>query len=289
MRHTTDPLDPAIGPRDEAEMSAHSVAEPRQGSRPDAPLAGPDAHAHSTAATWSKPVERLAVGAVPSSAINLNVAGRRLVGPVQGFGRLWQKRYRIRLSGADVTPQQVIAAWKAEFASFWPRGNRFYGPLTAIAPGEVALLNLAMPGRQTLSTGVMVIYADDESFTFMTPEGHMFAAWITFSAMHEEGTTAASIEVLLRANDPLYEVSMALGGHRMENEFWLATLRNLAERFGVRETPTFEQACVDRRRQWRKVGNIRHNAAIRSGLYTASHPWLMLRRREDHAGASSQG
>ena len=33
-----------------------------------------------------------------------------------------------------------------------------------------------------LSTGVMVLYADEESFTLMTPQGHMFAGWITFSA-----------------------------------------------------------------------------------------------------------
>jgi hypothetical protein len=29
---------------------------------------------------------------------------------------------------------------------------------------------------------VLVIYADAESFTFMTPEGHALSAWITFSA-----------------------------------------------------------------------------------------------------------
>ena len=232
---------------------------------------------------WSRPVDRLAVGSVPATALNLNVEGRRLVGPVQGFGRLWQKRYRVRFDGADVTPQRVVATWKAEFASFWPQGNRFYGPITSLEAGEVALLNLAMPGRQTLSTGVMVIYADDESFTFMTPEGHMFAAWITFSAVTERNATVVSIEVLLRTNDPLYELSMALGGHRVENAFWLATLRNLAARFGVEGDPTFEQTCVDRRRQWRNARNIRYNAAVRTGVHTVTHPWLMFRRSGDNA------
>lgn len=239
------------------------------------------------ASPWSRRVERLAVGSVPRSAINLNVDGRRLVGPIQGFGRLWQKRYRVRLAGTDVGPAEVIRTWKSEFATFWPRGNRFYGPITAIAPGEVALLNLAMPGRQTLSTGVMVIYADDESFTFMTPEGHMFASWITFSAFADGPTTVVSIEVLLRANDPFYELTMALGGHRMENEFWQSTLRNLGARFGASVEPTFEQTCVDRRRQWRNARNIRHNAAIRTGLYLMSHPWVMLRRRDDEAHDAS--
>ena len=221
---------------------------------------------------WSGPVDRLRVGDVPSSAINLNVAGRRLVGPVQGFGQLWQKRYRIRLEGRDVDPRLVIGTWKHEFGDFWPKGNSFYGPITGIAPGEVALLNLSTPGRQTLSTGVMVIYADEESFTFMTPEGHMFAAWITFSAFRDSQTTVIQIEVLLRANDPIYEVSMGLFGHRQENAFWLATLHNLAARFGVEATATLEQTCVDRRRQWSKAGNVRHNAAIRSAAWTATHP-----------------
>lgn len=230
-------------------------------------------------ANWSKPVDRLTVGAVPTRAINLNVAGRRLVGPVQGFGRLWQKRYRIRLVGAGTEPRDVIAAWKREFGSFWPRGNRFYGPITGIAPGEVALLNLAVPGHQTLSTGVMVIYADEESFTFMTPEGHMFAAWITFSAFRDGPTPVVQIEVLLRANDPIYEVSMGLFGHRQENAFWMATLHNLAGRFGVDAEATLEQTLVDRNRQWRNAGNIRHNAAIRSAAWTATHPRHWLRHR----------
>ena len=78
------------------------------------------------------------MGTVPAKAMNLNVEGRRLVGPVQGFGQLWQKRYRIRLDGAAETPEEVIATWKSEFGSFWPKGNSFYGPITGIAPGEVA-------------------------------------------------------------------------------------------------------------------------------------------------------
>ena len=74
----------------------------------------------------------------------------------------------------------------------------------------------------------MVIYADEESFTFMTPEGHMFASWITFSSFRDGATPVVQIEVLLRANDPMYEVSMALFGHKQENAFWLGTLHRLA-------------------------------------------------------------
>jgi hypothetical protein len=37
----------------------------------------------------------------------------------------------------------------------------------------------------------------------------MFAAWITFSAFRDGAAPVVQIEVLLRANDPMYEVAMA--------------------------------------------------------------------------------
>jgi hypothetical protein len=250
-----------------------TTTEPTEPTEATAPTGSADRDAGTT---WARPVDRLEVGVLPPQAVNLNVSGRRLVGPVQGFGRLWQKTYRLTID--DVAPRTVIATWKAEFGSFWPKGNRFYGPLTGIAPGEVALLNLAAPGGQLLSTGIMVIYADAESFTFMTPEGHMFAAWITFSAEEAGPGSTVQIQVLLRANDPFYELMMAAGGHRKENEFWLATLGNLAARFGQSGEPTLDQICVDRRRQWRRAANLQHNAAIRSGLWSMGHPIQTVRR-----------
>jgi hypothetical protein len=216
---------------------------------------------------------------VPSDAIDLNVTGRRLAGPLQGFGQLWQKTYRVRLDGSAAAPAEVVSVWKREFGSFWPAGARFYAPFAAIAPGEVGLINQDVPGRQVLSTGVMVIYADDVSFTFMTPEGHVFAAWITFSAEPaDDGVTVAQVQALVRASDPLYEALLMTGGHAQENRHWATTLRNLAARFGAAGEPTVDQIRVDSRRQWRYVGNIRHNAAIRSGLWSMRHPGRMLRR-----------
>ena len=229
--------------------------------------------APATASNWAGPVSRLEVGAVPADALNLNVAGRRLAGPVQGFGRLWQKTYRVRLTGAEVTPQAVITIWKEHFGDFWPKGNRFYGPLTSLQPGEVALLNLALPGKMTLSTGVLVIYADADSFAFMTPEGHQFASIITFSSYADASVPIVQIQALLRASDPLYELSMPIMAQRNEDRFWNATLRALASHFGVSDaTVEMQRVCVDRRRQWRYAGNIRQNAAIRTTLYKVTHP-----------------
>ena len=112
------------------------------------------------AKNWAKEGKNLQVGDVPSGAINLNVQGRSVHSPIQGFGKMWQKTYRIALGDA-ADPRGVIATWKQNFQKFWPAKNFFYGPLTGIAPGEVAVLNLAMPGKLKLSTGVLVLYADE--------------------------------------------------------------------------------------------------------------------------------
>lgn len=229
------------------------------------------------AAYWAKGSARLSLGEVPEGALNLNVEGRRATGPLQGFGKMWQKTYRVRL-GAAVAPAEVIRTWKARFPEFWPRGNRFYGPLTGIAPGEVALINLTMPGRVKLSTGVLVLYADDESFTLMTPEGHVFAGWITFSASAEPDGTVAQAQLLIRASDPIYELAMGLGLHRQENAFWQRTLRALAAHFGVDAEPETRVVCVDGNRQWSRAGNAWHNAGVRSGLYLLAGPFRWVAR-----------
>ena len=231
------------------------------------------------ATSWAKSVSRLNVAEVPEGAININVEGRRLASPIQGFGKMWQKTYQVGIPAERASAPELIATWKERFPDFWPEGNNFYGPLTGIAPGDVALLNMALPGRMKLSTGVMVLYADEESFTLMTPEGHMFAGWITFSATEVEGETTAQAQVLMRASDPIYEMGLAMGGHGQEDRFWQATLTQLAAHFGHEGEVDTRVTCVDKKRQWRHWTNVWHSAAIRSTIYTVGAPGRALRRR----------
>jgi len=224
------------------------------------------------AAYWAKQTKTFKVSNAPIGALNLNVEGRQALSPLQGFGQMWQKTYRIRLEGANVQPTEVIKTWKENFPRFWPKGNRFNAPLTGIAPGEVALLNLSMPVGMRLSTGVMVLYADDESFTLMTPQGHMFAGWITFSSYEDDGCTIAQSQVLIRANDPMYEIGFHLGGYAKEDRFWQDTLKSLAEYFNVKAPVQTQKVCVDPKLQWSQAKNIWHNSAIRTTLYTMSTP-----------------
>jgi hypothetical protein len=220
-------------------------------------------------ANWAKPVTRLEPVDV-AGALNENVRGRRLNPANGGFGRLFQKTFSVRIS-PSVTPQDIIATWKGHFGEFWPKGQRMFLPQGGIAPGEVGLINAApMPGVPTMATGILVIYADDVSFSFMSPEGHPFAGPLTFSAYQaDDGVAVAQVQELTRASDPFWEIAMMMPvlGDRMQNDIWRATLRNLATRFEAPDpTVTSKIVCVDSRRQWRNAKNIWQNAAIRSGL-----------------------
>jgi hypothetical protein len=261
---------------------------------PEAENSAPEEGTPRDADFWAQKVSSLKLGPVPSSALNLNVQGKHLVGPLQGFGPLWQKTYRVRLSGAKVLPSGVITVWKEHFPEFWPKSNRFYGPRSGIAPGTVSLINAAPGGVLPISTGIFVIYADRESFTFMMPEGHVFASWITFSASEEEDGTMAQVQALLRTNDPIYELCFRLGFSRYEDHLWHHTLKALAAFFDVEAPQVETQAiCVDRKMQWSQAKNVWFNAGARTMLYLMATPvrapvrWW--RKHQRHASQPDKG
>jgi hypothetical protein len=229
---------------------------------------------------WARPVAKLSTTATGANIDT--VTGRRVTGPIQGFGQMWQKTFSVRLEGVDMTPEALVAFWKERFPTFWPKGARFYAPLSGIKPGEVALLEVApVPGSPVkMSTGVMVIYADDESFTFMTPEGHALSAWITFSAFRDGETTVAQAQALERTSDPFIELTYMFGANRANDHFWEQTLENLARSVGVVSPEvTALKVCVDRKRQWKYVRNLRHSAAVNMAVGTVTAPARWARRR----------
>jgi len=227
------------------------------------------------AANWASGNVQIKVAAIPQGAVSLNVDGREVVGPLQGFGQLWQKTYRIALNGATVTPVEVVRVWKEHLPSFQPRQNRFFPALEGVEPGKIVLINATVSGMP-VHTGVMVLYADDISFTLMTPQGHPESGWGTFSAFEEDGTVMCQVQSLARANDPLYEMGFRMAGAKAQEQIWRHVLQCLAAYFEVNVPVDFHKTCIDRRLQWNQIGNIRYNAAIRSALYTLTAParWL---------------
>jgi hypothetical protein len=239
-----------------------------------------DSRIPSNEGTWANPVDRLTTTA--SGAPIDTVTGKRVAGPVQGFGQMWKKTFTVRIEGAEITPEALIAHWKAGFATFWPKGARFYAPLSGIAPGQVALLEippvLGAPIR--MSTGVMVIYADDQSFTFMTPEGHGLLGLATFSAFRDGETTVAQVETLERTADPIIELTYMLGANRYNDQHWLSTLENLARSVGVASpAPLLRKVLVDKKRQWRSVSNLRYSPAFMIPIGILTSPLRSVRRR----------
>lgn len=215
---------------------------------------------------WARPVDRLHVAGLGSGAPATNVEGRRLSGAVQGFGPLWQKTYWTRLTGADVQPGEVVATWKRDYPDFWPDSSHLHRAVARLEPGDVAVIDANQSGLR-LSTGVMVMYADDESFAFALPEGHIFAGWITFSAFRDGATTVAQVQPFFRTSDPIYDLLFVLWFDRKEDQIWHHTLRSLAAAFGVDGIVQQSATCIDPRRQWRNAGNVRYNAGVRSALH----------------------
>lgn len=215
---------------------------------------------------WAKPISGLSIPSMPPEAININMKGRRVVGPVDGFGRLWQKTYRLRVDKSDITPEDAINALKNNFPGFQPPFNRFYPSPAGIQPGEVVLIDSSTPGGP-VSTGVMVLYADDTSFTFITPQGHPESGWVTFSAFEEDGSVTVKIIGLARANDPVYEVAFRTIGSKMQTGIWTHVLSSLAEHLGVPAEVNVDIRCVDTRMQWSQASNVWYNAQIRTMLY----------------------
>lgn len=226
-------------------------------------------------ATWAKPVSKLKVEDVPVGAINLNVEGRQVVSPLQGFGQLWQKTYRVRLSGQSVTPAEVMKVWKESFAKFQPPENRFYPSMAGVQPGEIVFIDTnlpavpGLPGLIPMASGVMILYADDVSFTVMTPEGFPESGWNTFSTYEEDGATIAQVQSLCRATDPIYEFGFrVMGGAQHQEKTWVYVLTSLAKHFGVDGHVQMHKTCLDPKMQWSQARNVWHNAGIRTMLHT---------------------
>jgi anti-anti-sigma regulatory factor len=226
---------------------------------------------------WAKPVERLRVTKVSKSISGLNVEGRHPVGPVKGFGQMWEKTYEIRFSDAKKTPFEITAIAKENFVGFQPPQNHFYPSPAGIVAGETVLIRSAVMGIP-IFTGVLVSYADDVSFTFLTPQGHPESGWVTFRVFREANETVCQIQGLARANDPIYEIAFRLHGAKFQEMTWKHVLGSLAKYLDVNVPVTMKKRCVAPNLQWSQIGNIRHNAQVWTLAYLLVWPIRRLVR-----------
>jgi hypothetical protein len=128
----------------------------------------------------------------------------------------------------------------------------------------------------------MVLYADDESFTFITPQGHPESGWVSFTAYDDGGTTVVQIVGLARADDPVYEAAFRLIGSKVQEKIWRHVLSSMATYVKVQPAVEVRKVCVDAGLQWSGVKNIWYNAQIRSLFHTLIHPqhWIGKRSKK---------
>jgi anti-anti-sigma factor len=224
---------------------------------------GPKSDILINLANWAIPVSELFVPPMPEEARNLNVNGRRAVGPIMGFGRLCQKIFRLRVSDPSISSETAIAVLKENFPAFQPPFNRFYASSEGIKPGEIVLIDSMTPGGP-VSTGVMILYADERSFTFNTPQGHPECGFVSFSAHETHEGTVVRILGMARAGDPIYEAAFRLAGSHIQTRIWTHVLTSLALHFGIPAEITVEEDCIDTRLHWSQIGNLFFNAQIRT-------------------------
>lgn len=237
------------------------------GTAPDSPDHGP--------AQTSEQISMLISDPLPPEALRENVEGRAVTSVDDGFGKLWRKRFWIRLEGASITPEELIDVWKKHYTEFWPKGSHLYQPPEGLSTGDVAAADLAMIAGTRVATGIIVLKVDPTSFTFATLQGHTFCGTITFSGVDEGGTTVARVDVVMRASDPIYEIGMPLGGHQHENKFWEASLRALAKYVGVEADPGMDMECLDGHRKWPNAANMRYNAFLHTAFQVLTRPFRL--------------
>lgn len=242
-----------------------------------------DAMAQAQREHWARPVEHIEADEVPPGATAFNIDGREVVNPTHGFGQLWRRTYRIKLQGVQATPAQVMQYWKEHFPEFQPEENRFLPTSDGVQPGELVFIDAKLinaPGLSAMTpmaSGVMVIYADEESFTVMTPEGFPVSGFNTFSVYEEDDVMYAQVQGLERATDPIYEFGYRfMGGEAKQDRTWKHVLQALAARYGIDAEVEHTKTCLDPGLQWRNAGNVWKNALIRTTLYKATTPirWL---------------
>jgi hypothetical protein len=110
---------------------------------------------------------------------------------------------------------------------------------------------------------------------------------ITFSSQQLEECTVAQVQVLIRSNDPIYELGFRMGASWTEDRFWQQTVASLARYLGNQDPQVETEAIsVDRRMQWSQVNNVWQNAGVRTTLYIVTTPvrvplsWILRRNRK---------
>jgi anti-anti-sigma factor len=228
-------------------------------------------------AGWAPYIERIRVSEKPEGAMIKNMDNRRLQPQITGFGKMWQKTFWLMIDRPELTPKDVINELRQNFVAFQIPENFFYPTSKGLSPGALVFIDSKTPGG-IVSTGVYVLYADDTSFTYITPHGHPEAGWITFSAKEQDGKIRLQIQGLVRASDPFYEFAYAVAGQAFQEKIWLNVLTQMAKHLAIEDNGQLVKYKPADNWQWGRAGNIWYNAQLRTLPYNITK-WIPLSRK----------
>ena len=164
-------------------------------------------------------------------AIPESVAHEDTQYPENGAGHMYHRRYRVLVSEAHMTPEDLMARISSdpnvvtptELASFYKRK----GQESVMSVGDEFLVR--MPGPW--DGPVRVVDVTLRSFRFVTLHGHLEAGQIEFRISSQDGALLAEIESWARAGDRLSHVMFDT--LRMAKEIQLHMWTSMLERIAV--------------------------------------------------------
>jgi hypothetical protein len=164
-------------------------------------------------------------------AIPESVAHEDTQYPENGAGHMYHRRYRVLVSEAHMTPEDLMARISSdpnvvtptELASF----DKRKGQESVMSVGDEFLVR--MPGPW--DGPVRVVDVTLRSFRFVTLHGHLEAGQIEFRISSQDGALLAEIESWARAGDRLSHVMFDT--LRMAKEIQLYMWTSMLERIAV--------------------------------------------------------
>jgi len=164
-------------------------------------------------------------------AIPESVAHEDTQYPENGAGHMYHRRYRVLVSEAHMTPEDLMARISSdpnvvtptELASF----DKRKGQESVMSVGDEFLVR--MPGPW--DGPVRVVDVTLRSFRFVTLHGHLEAGQIEFRISSQDGALLAEIESWARAGDRLSHVMFDT--LRMAKEIQLHMWTSMLERIAV--------------------------------------------------------
>ena len=182
--------------------------------------------------------------AAPELSPAIRRDGLQLV--ADGTGPAFHRRYRVRITGARCSPEQLVTTLRedpnrvapTEFARF----ERGHGASGWLDPGDELLVRMPGPWNGP----VRVVHASPTSFRLATLEGHLEAGQIEFRGGQDDGALTFEIESWARSGDRLSQ--LLYQRVRMAKEVQLHMWTSLLERVvelsgGRREGPIDIDTC----------------------------------------------